>query len=153
MSSDGGPCANIPPLRLLAQDADDLMIISAALQDAVVRFEDISWEKQARRLTVTMTRYRWEAGDECARVLAAVQLGDVINVQARGMTQARGTRLELLALDFQPAEPPGGTLTFFFAGGMDLRAEVECVDAVLADLTSSWKARQAPAHPADEAAP
>ena len=146
MSSDN-PCANIPPLRLLAQDADDLMIISAALQDAVVRAEDISWEKQARRLTVTLTRFRWEADAECARVLAAVQLGDVVNVQARGIM------LELLALDFQPAEPPGGSLTFVFAGGMDLRADVECVDAVLADLTSSWKAKKAPVHPADEQAP
>ena len=144
MSSDN-PCANIPPLRLLAQDADDLMIISAALQDAVVRAEDISWEKQARRLTVTLTRFRW--------VLAAVQLGDVVNVQARGMPRQRDIMLELLALDFQPAEPPGGSLTFVFAGGMDLRADVECVDAVLADLTSSWKAKKAPVHPADEQAP
>ena len=152
MSSDN-PCANIPPLRLLAQDADDLMIISAALQDAVVRAEDISWEKQARRLTVTLTRFRWEADAECARVLAAGQLGDVVNVQARGMPRQRDIMLELLALDFQPAEPPGGSLTFVFAGGMDLRADVECVDAVLADLTSSWKAKKAPVHPADEQAP
>lgn len=152
MSSDAlPPCASIPPLRLLAQDEDDLTIISAALQDAVVRVEDISWEKAARRLTVRLTRYRWEA-PECARVLAAVQMGDVTQVQARGMPRSKDAMLELLALDYQPGEPPGGALTFVFAGGADLRAEVECVDAVLADLTQSWPARKAPAHPEDASA-
>ena len=33
-----------------------------------------------------------------------------------------------------------------FSGGGDLQAHVECIDAVLADLTESWPARVAPAH-------
>jgi len=46
----------VEPLRLLAEDADDLQIISAALQDAILRPIDIVWEKAARRLTVTLSR-------------------------------------------------------------------------------------------------
>jgi hypothetical protein len=33
-----------------------------------------------------------------------------------------------------------------FAGGGDLRAQVECVDAVLADLSEPWPTPRAPAH-------
>lgn len=141
------PCRACPPLRLLAQDLDDLRVISAALQDAVLTPADIRWEQAARRLTVTLNRFRWEAGPECARVLAALQLGDVLSVKSRRLPRGREAPLELLALEFEPAEdPPGGFVTLMFAAGGDLRVEVECVDAVLTDLSQPWRARQAPCH-------
>ena len=64
------------PLRLLAEDADDLQIISAALQDAILRPIDIVWEKQARTLTIAFSRFCWECGG--TRVLSAMQFGDVL---------------------------------------------------------------------------
>ncbi|WP_035303422.1 DUF2948 family protein [Brevundimonas aveniformis] len=147
MGADDRPsCADLPPLRLLAQDEDDLAILSAALQNAVIRRGDISWERRGRRLTARLTRFRWEADAECARVLAAVQLGDVSRVRARGMPKSPDAMLELLAVSYEPEVPPGGAFTFMFAGGADLQADVECIDAVLADLTESWPARAAPAH-------
>jgi len=54
--------APMEPLRLLAEDAVDLQIISAALQDAIMRPVDISWEKDARRLTIVLSRFCWECG-------------------------------------------------------------------------------------------
>jgi hypothetical protein len=145
-AEDRPNCSGLPPLRLLAQDEDDLSILSAALQNAVIRRGDISWERRGRRLTVRLTRYRWEADAECARVLAAVQLGDVTTVRARDFPRSPDTMLELLAMTYEPETAPGGVFTFMFAGGADLQARVECVDAVLADLTESWPARAAPAH-------
>ena len=50
------------PLQLLAQDEEDLGVLSAALQDAVAKIGDISYEAAARRLTLTFNRFRWEAG-------------------------------------------------------------------------------------------
>ncbi|MGZ6016744.1 MAG: DUF2948 family protein [Phenylobacterium sp.] len=41
-----------PPLRLLAQEPEDLEVISAAMQDAVAKVGDISFEPKARRLTI-----------------------------------------------------------------------------------------------------
>ena len=145
-AEDRPSCADLAPLRLLAQDEDDLAILSAALQDAVIRRGDISWERRGRRLTVQLTRYRWEADAECARVLAAIQLGDVTQVRARGVPKSPDAMLELLAVSYEPETAPGGAFTFMFAGGADLQARVECIDAVLADLTESWPARGAPAH-------
>ena len=144
MGAEG--CAGLTPLRLLAQDEGDLAILSAALQDALVRRGDISWEPKARRLTLRVTRFRWEANPECARVLAAIQLGDVVKVRSRGVPRSRDAMLDLLAVHYEPGEAPGGALTFMFSGGADLQAHVECIDAVLADLTESWPARLAPAH-------
>ena len=54
--------AAFEPLRLLAEDAEDLKVLSAALQDAVAKIGDIHYEPPARRLTLALNRYRWEAG-------------------------------------------------------------------------------------------
>lgn len=132
------------PLRLLAEDAEDLAIISAALQDAILRPADIVWERPARRLTVEFSRFCWECGG--TRVRAAMQFGDVIAVKSRGLPRLPDAMLELLAIDFEEVEAPGGRVTLMFAGGGDLRVEVECLDAVVADLSDRWDARIAPTH-------
>ncbi len=56
--SGGEARADVPvrvrPLRLLAEDAEDLEVISAALQDAVAKVGDINFEPAARRLTIAL---------------------------------------------------------------------------------------------------
>jgi len=134
------------PLQLLAEDQDDLAVISAALQDAVAKVGDIVFEAKARRLTIAFNRFRWEAGSR-QRVRSALQLGGVLEVQGRKIRRdRRDAVLELLAIAFEPGEQPGGELTLSFAGGGDLRARVECVDAVLADISQPWPTPRAPAH-------
>ncbi|MBS0331225.1 MAG: DUF2948 family protein [Proteobacteria bacterium] len=138
--------AKIAPLRLLAQDADDLAVISAAMQDAVAKVGDINFEPRARRLTIAFNRYCWEA-DGGVRVRSGLQLGGVLKVQARKIR--RGVKeavVEVLAITFEPGEAPGGRVTISCAGGGDLRAEVECLDAVLADVSQPWPTPRAPKH-------
>ena len=135
-----------PPLKLLAQDAEDLAVISAAMQDAVAKVGDITYEPKARRLTIAFNRYRWEAGGG-ERVRSALQLGGVLNVQARKIRRdAPDAVLEILAMTFDPADEPGGVVTLSCAGGGDLRATVECVEAVLADVSRPWPTPRKPAH-------
>jgi hypothetical protein len=54
--------------------------------------------------------------------------------------------IEILAMSFEPGEAPGGVVTLTCAGGGDLRAAVECVDAVLADVSQPWPTRRKPVH-------
>jgi hypothetical protein len=134
------------PLRLLAEDAEDLAIISAALQDAVAKVGDITFEPKARRLTIAFNRYCWER-EGGVRVRAGLQLGGVLRVQARKIRRGpKDAVVEVLAVTFDPGEAPGGMVTISCAGGGDLRAEVECVDAVLADISQPWPTRRAPKH-------
>jgi hypothetical protein len=140
----------IEPLRLLAEDADDLQVISAALQDAVTRIGDIQWSRRERSVTIAFNRFRWETdGGRGERVRAGLQLGGVLDVKSRNLRRdARTAVLELLALNFEPGEAPGGTVTLTFAGGGDLAVGVECVDAALADLSQPWPTPRKPAHEA-----
>ena len=134
------------PLKLLAEDAEDLGVIAAALQDATVKIGDIDFEPAARRLTVGFNRFRWEAKKK-ERVRSALQFGGVLSVQARNLRQgAKDAVLSLLDIAFEPGEAPGGAVVLRFAGDGDLRCEVECIDAALADLSDPWAARKVPDH-------
>jgi hypothetical protein len=135
-------------LRLLAEDAEDLEVISAALQDALTRIGDIRWERGGRRLTIAVNRFRWEAPEGAhERVRAAVQLGGVLGVKARNLrAEAKDAVVQLLAVSFEPGEHPAGVVTFTFADGADLAAEVECIDAAMADLSVPWNTPRTPEH-------
>lgn len=136
----------VAPLRLLADDADGLAVLSAVMQDAVAKVGDIAFEARSRRLTVGFNRYRWEAGGG-ARVRSGLQIGGVLGVQTRKIRRgAADAILAILAVTFEPAEAPGGLITISFAGGGDLRAEVECVDAILADVSQPWPTPRTPSH-------
>ena len=131
-------------LKLLAQDPDDLLLISAALQDAEVKLADISYAPAARTLTFPLTRFRWEA-DGTEQVSCAVQFGDVLNVKTRDLK--KDATCTLMAVEFmENPEPPGGHLLLLFAGCGELKVEVECVDAALADLSDPWPAETQPDH-------
>jgi len=135
-------------LRLIAEDPEDLKMIAAALQDAVGRIGDIRYEPAGRTLTMALNRFRWEAGNQRGeRVRTALQLGGVLSVKARKLRQgAPDAVLALLDIGFESGETPGGVVAFVFAGGGDLRCEVECIDAALADVSGVWPARRTPEH-------
>ena len=137
------------PLRLLAEDEEDLAVISAALQDAVAKVGDIEWDRRGRRFTVALNRYLWETpgGLLGNRVRAGLQFGSVLSVKARNIRrEPRDAVVELLAVSFEPGEAPGGAIRLAFAGGGDMLLEVECVDAALADISPSWRTPSTPAH-------
>lgn len=137
------------PLRLIAEDAEDLAVISAALQDAVGKVGDIRFEAAARRLTLGLNRFRWESkGKEGTRVRSGLQIASVLQVQSRRLRrEAKDAVLSLMGIAFEPGEEaPGGTLVLTFAGDGELRVQVECVDATLADVSASWPTPRRPAH-------
>jgi len=138
-----------PPLRLLAEDADDLAVISAALQDAVAQVGDIEWDARGRRFTLALNRFCWEAPGALLgeRVRAGLQFGSVLSVKARNIRrEPRDAVVELLAVSFEAGDAPGGAIRLAFAGGGDMLLEVECVDAALADVSPPWPTPSTPAH-------
>ncbi len=137
-------------LTLLADDEEDLKVLSAAAQDAVCVIGDIVYEPAPRRLTVALNRFRWEGpsgkrGGE--RVRSALQFGGVLEVKAHRLRRdARHAVLSLLSIAFEAGDAPSGAVVLTFAGGGALRAEVECLDVVLADLSDPWATPRRPEH-------
>ena len=138
----------MPDLKLLALDSEDLQVISATTQDAVVRVGDMGYAKADRRFALLMNRFVWEEdGKTRVRKRAALHFDRVNDVQVQGidLNAAEGV-LELLAMTFTAKDDPAGSVDLDFAGGGTVRLEVECLEARLADLGAAWAAKATPAH-------
>ncbi|HEX3755682.1 MAG TPA: DUF2948 family protein [Rhizomicrobium sp.] len=136
------------PLKLAAQDATDLEILSARLQDAVAKLKDLAWLPKQHRFAAVVNRFQWEAGQNM-RVRAGLHFDGVLNVQSHNIKLGAGEAVvALLAISFTPkgGDDPGGVVELVFAGGGAIRLTVEMIDAGLADLTQPWAARGKPEH-------
>lgn len=135
-------------LKLIALDAEDLAVISAHVQDAVVRAADLSWRASERRFALALRRFDWEApAREPRRRLAGLHFERVTAVAFRGVNpRQRGAVMNLLAVTFEVSDPPSGAVTLVFSGGGAVRLEVECIEVQLKDLGPAWEASRRPFH-------
>jgi hypothetical protein len=137
-------------LKLLAEDEEDLAILSAHVQDAVMRIGDMAYLPKARRFAAFVCRYCWEGCGEDAvgnRTRAGLHFNNVLRVQSMNVRQNNPDAVvELLALQFHPTTDVGGYIDLMLAGGGCIRLEVEAIEAALRDVSGPWKARARPAH-------
>ena len=144
-------------LKLAAADAEDLQILSARLQDAVLKLKNVSWQPKKRRFALVVNRLQWESGGQ-TRVRAGLHFDGVLKVQSQNVKLgADEAVVSLLAVTFTPngahengEADPGGVIELVLAGGGAFRLTVECVDAELSDMTSSWTARGTPDHESEK---
>ncbi|MBM3511364.1 MAG: DUF2948 family protein [Alphaproteobacteria bacterium] len=143
-------------LKLRAEDAEDLAVIAACLQDAVVLRRDMTYRPKERRFAAVLNRFRWEkeGADAAARrgerIRAGLHFDHVGAVKTRHLESDGGAALELLTIEARPDPAGGAEITLVFAGGGEIKLAAECVDCSLDDLTEPWSARARPAHPIDE---
>ena len=138
-------------LKLLALDEEDLAVISAYVQDAVLKVGDLVYLPREQRFAVGMNRFTWEKAEgrrkSFERRRAALSFDRVRSVQVSQINRDRPDAvLELLAVGFDPTDAPGGYVTLYFAGGGAVRLEVEVIETRLADLGAAWATAQKPSH-------
>jgi len=137
-------------LKLVALDRDDLEVVSAHLQDAVIKTGDIRWRPSEHRLVIGLCRFDWEAAHadvpEYRRRYAALRFERALSCKALKVDTAKDTDLNLLSVAFSESDAPSGVVTLTFSGGGVLRLEVECLEAELADLGAAWATVACPDH-------
>ncbi|MAN62483.1 MAG: hypothetical protein CMI60_11120 [Parvibaculum sp.] len=141
-------------LRLKAEDAEDLQVIAAYLQDAVVLVKDIAYLPGTRRLAMVANRFCWE--DELGPVPAVrthkrartgLHFDNVEKVRSRNIEQDRQEGvLNLLTIAFEEGATPSGSVVLTFSGDGEIRIDVEALEAHLADMGSSWETTNVPSH-------
>ncbi|MGF1456891.1 MAG: DUF2948 family protein [Alphaproteobacteria bacterium] len=164
-----GPLTQGPVL--VARDGEDLSVLSARFQDALVRGSDLAYDRGARRFAFVANRFLHEArpafwtrmkGIKGYRCRAGFHFNHVRHVQAKGLPvlDSIDSVLVLLAMQFEPSvdaasatadgeaalPAPPGTVTLTFAGGAVVRLEVECLEAEARDLTTPWPSKHRPRH-------
>jgi hypothetical protein len=140
-------------LRLRAVDNDDLSVIAACLQDALVPLSEMAYLAEEQRFVAAFTRFRREcladpegcAGlTQCQSALAFHRVEAVLH---SGLDSRFGAvKLELLTLVAEPAEDGLTDVTLLFAGDAAIRLRVREIAATLEDFGEPWPASAAPAH-------
>jgi len=135
-------------LRIIAEDIEDLKIISASLQDAIGRVGEMIFDSRGRAMTLRLSRFAHET-DKSERVLSGLRIDSVLDIKTRGIERDDPEALAvLLSIDFiADAAEPSGILTLLFAGGGAIRLNVECIDVTLADVSDPRRTDKTPLHP------
>lgn len=133
-------------LKLVAFDPEDLAVVSAHLQDSLLRVGDIVYLPKERRFAIQARRFDWEAATPQRR-LVCMHFEHVTGVRVRGIDQTnKDAILNLLAIAFEEREAPSGTATLIFAEGGAIQVDLECVEMQMKDIGPVWAAESRPVH-------
>ena len=109
--------ANVDELKLVALDRDDIEVVSAHVQDALVRVADIFWQPREHRFVMALNRFDWMTATDAKgdnskadyrRCRTALRFERVLSCKCRNLDQSnKDARLNLLAVEFAAARPAG----------------------------------------------
>ena len=134
-------------LKLTAQDTDDLEIVSAHMQDALVRLADIRYLAKTRQFVFVANRFAWEQQPSSERHRTGLHFEHVLSVKQHGiLAKEKDAILSLLAITFEPGPEPSGTVVLTFSAGGTIHLNVEYLDLQLKDLGGAWATDLTPHH-------
>jgi len=137
-------------IKLRAQDAGDLAVISACLQDALVSVRDLAFDRDARRFVLIANRFRWERHHDGAtepgfeRTLCGIAFSEVDGVSYRCFRRSDEDRI--LSLLTVRAPDDGGTIDLEFSAGASIRLAVSGIACHARDLGEPWPTAWQPDH-------
>ncbi len=145
------------PLRLRAEDVDDLAVLAALVQDAVFPANEMTWQAGQRRFAILLNRFRWEDRAKAEmrkrafeRVQSVLVVNDVAKVQSQGVERGdEDMVMSLLSITFEAGNDGTGRIVMTLAGDGVIALDVECLDVALKDVTRPYVApsKHAPHHP------
>ena len=140
-------------LKLIALDTEDLEIVSAHAQDAIIRTADMGYARRDKRFALLMNRFDWASDKPRSRGVrkrAALHFDGVTHAAFAGFDPSSPEGVvELLAITFEQTHAPAGIVELRFAGGGTVRLTVDYLEARLADLGAAWAASAKPSHVLD----
>ncbi|HVM85358.1 MAG TPA: DUF2948 family protein [Candidatus Binatia bacterium] len=158
------------PIRLKATDAEDLSVIAACLQDAIVPLAEMRFFKDEKRFVMLVNRFRWEQGRDTdlaqrdadfsdasageahgeQRIHSGLCIDHVVAVRSRGIDRDKPGRF-LMVMTMGLDGPQ--TLNLLFSGGGVMQFEIETLSLFLQDFGEAWPTQWRPDHALDLATP
>lgn len=140
-------------LKLISLDEEGLTVISAAMQDAVLKIEDLEFDKKNAQFLLAANRFVWENSSVKPRIpherrRANISFKRVTNVKIRGVDQKNSDDvLSLLAIRFhQKSDGPEGEIELVMSANAGILLDVECIEVQLTDTGAAWEAKHKPHH-------
>lgn len=138
-------------LRLSALDTEDLAIISAQMQDAVLLAGDMAFDRKRKKFVLLANRFAWDEPGTPQRRRTGLHFDRVLAVKTLNMGKMEKDEvLSLLSITFAELDAPAGEVLLSFSEGATIRLSVECLECQMSDLGPAWAAKAVPSHPLDD---
>ena len=139
-------------LKLIARTVDDLRVVSAHLQDAIVNINDIANLKKNKILLLQLNRFMWEDVEKGLlrknkRIRTILKFENVIKVKSRNINLARKDKfLDFLTIETNQMTDNNYEMKILFAGDSILKVTAEVIEVTLDDQGEAWDTKNKPKH-------
>jgi hypothetical protein len=138
-------------LKLAALDIEDLAVISAHMQDAVLRVGDMGYGKAKKQFALVANRFAWDEVELHMRRRTGLHFDRVLAVKTLNIDpNEKDEVLSLLSISFVETDAPSGEVLLTFSAGATVRLIVECLECQMKDLGPAWATQYVPQHQIDE---
>ena len=143
---------DIKNLKLVAHTDEDLRVISAHLQDAIVHTLDIANLKKNRIFLMQLNRFMWEDVEKGVfrknkRIRTILKFENVLNVTSKNINQKKDNKfLDFLAIESNVLADKSYEIKLIFSGDSIIKIGAEVIDATLDDQGIAWDSKAKPKH-------
>ncbi len=139
-------------LKLIAKTEEDIRVISAHLQDSIVKTSDIASLKRNKIFLIQLNRFMWEDVEKGVfrknkRIRTVLKFENILEVTAKNINQKKGDRfLDFLAIETLKMPDKNYEMKLIFAGDIVIKLVTEAIDVTLDDQGSPWESKNKPKH-------
>tara|TARA_B100001057_G_scaffold443892_1_gene480386 strand:+ start:17 stop:460 length:444 start_codon:yes stop_codon:yes gene_type:complete len=139
-------------LKLIAKTDDDLRVISAHLQDSIVKTSDIANLKKNRIFLMQLNRFMWEDVEKGVfrknkRIRTVLKFENVLKVSSKNVNQKKNDRfLDFLAIETFKMPDKNYEMNLIFSGDVVIKLVTEAIEVTLDDQGSPWESKNKPKH-------
>ena len=139
-------------LKLLATSDEDLKVIAAHLQDAIVSLSDIANLKQNRIFLIQLNRFMWEDVEKGIfrknkRIRTILKFDNIISVSSKNINiNENKIFLDFLTIECNSMPDKSYEIRLIFSGDAVIKIKTEVIDVTLDDQGLPWESKTQPKH-------
>ena len=141
-------------LKLIARTEDDLRVVSAHLQDAIVNTSDIANLEKNKIFLMQLNRFMWEDVEKGVfrknkRIRTILKFENVIKAVSKNINQSKKDKfLDFLTIETIKMPDNNYEMKIVFAGDSIIKVISEVIEVTLDDQGDSWDTKNMPKHKA-----
>ena len=139
-------------LKLIGKTSEDLKVISAHLQDAIVSISDRAHLKRNRILLIQLNRFMWEDVEQGVfrknkRIRTVLKFDHVIKVSSKNIDFNKKDKfLDFLAIESREMADKTLEMNLIFSGNSVIKILTEVIEVTLDDQGDAWETKSKPKH-------
>ena len=139
-------------LKLIARTKDDLRVVSAHLQDAIVNISDIANLEKNKIFLMQLNRFMWEDVEKGVfrknkRIKSVLKFDNIVKVYSKNISQMEKSKfLDFLTIETIQMPDNNYEMKLVFSGNSMIKVISEVIDVTLDDQGEAWDTKNKPKH-------